>query len=298
MTDPERDPAVDAWLTSRRPLLRSIDDAHELEPPIELDRMVLERAQRELRQPVQNKRGFFRSASWMAPMSIAATVLLSFLLVLQFNQYEQRQQSQAALNAAPSSEMTVAQVPSPATTDLAESVAKQDADQRLAQAVARSATSSAPMPTVSRAAARSRAEPVDAAADAAASPPTYAKAETAGNAVSAVVADAATPVAVAASEAPASAAPAAAPPVAARAATAAERAAPASMAAGAAAAAKIDAPRSLSPQQWWDKIEKLRRNGEAAAAQREWEALHRAYPDFVAPPPASAAPTPPASPSR
>src|SRR6478735_4035414 len=76
MTSP--DDEFDDFLRKRRPLFRQHD---ELEPPAELDRLVLRRA----RDAIEGERPqrVFRAPSWGMPVALAATLVLAFTVILR-----------------------------------------------------------------------------------------------------------------------------------------------------------------------------------------------------------------------
>jgi hypothetical protein len=80
MTDQPPDPEFEEFLRRRRPLFRrDVDDG--LEPPPELDRIVL----RQARDAIQPERPLplYRGPRWAAPVAIAATLVLGLAVVFQ-----------------------------------------------------------------------------------------------------------------------------------------------------------------------------------------------------------------------
>jgi len=76
------DDEFDDFLARRKPLFRRpVDD---LEPPEEVDRVVLRRAREAIE--IDRPQRAFRGANWGAPLAIAATLLVVFTLVLHFMQ--------------------------------------------------------------------------------------------------------------------------------------------------------------------------------------------------------------------
>ena len=74
------DPEFDEFLKRRRPLFRrDVDDG--LEPPAELDRIVL----RQAREAIEGDRPapVFRTPRWIAPFAIAATLVLGLAIVFK-----------------------------------------------------------------------------------------------------------------------------------------------------------------------------------------------------------------------
>jgi hypothetical protein len=74
------DPEFEEFLARRRPLFRrDVDDG--LEPPAELDRIIL----RQAREAIEGDRPMrvFRAPRWIAPVSIAATLVLGLAIVFK-----------------------------------------------------------------------------------------------------------------------------------------------------------------------------------------------------------------------
>ena len=76
------DDEFDDFLSRRKPLFRRPED--ELEPPEEVDRVVLRRAREAIE--IDRPQRAFRGANWGAPLAIAATLLVVFTVVLHFMQ--------------------------------------------------------------------------------------------------------------------------------------------------------------------------------------------------------------------
>lgn len=93
MNERLRDEEVDTWLRAKQPLLHGAGDASLPEPPPELDHRILEHARRALRPARADRPTFFRNPRSGMSFAIAATAVLSFALVLQFNRYESEQAS-------------------------------------------------------------------------------------------------------------------------------------------------------------------------------------------------------------
>lgn len=266
MSGPERDDDVDAWLQSRRGLLRGADDAPRLEPPPELDQRVIDGARRELRSAQAEKPAFFRTSRFTMPFAIAATVLLSFSLVLEFNRYQSGRdalRSRAEDSAAPAITLTAPVVPS------ADSAV---ADARSADTALSASAQGAAQPEPERRSAPRVAEMADA----------NVRQRSASNAYR--LPPAAPPPPAPAAEATGSVAPALAPADSAamndsRAEI--ELASRPSVAAKASAAPSPARPRSAA--QWWKLVQQLRDAGRQSEADAELKALLTAYPDFVVP---------------
>lgn len=87
MNDPTPDPEFEDFLKRRRPLFRP-DSDEGLEPPPELDRIVLRQAREAIRaeEPLQ----VYRGPRWAAPLAIAATLLLGVGIVFQVAHQQQQ----------------------------------------------------------------------------------------------------------------------------------------------------------------------------------------------------------------
>jgi hypothetical protein len=76
----EPDPEFEDFLKRRRPLFRrDVDDG--LEPPPELDRLVLRQAREAIR--AEEPLPMYRGPRWAAPVAIAATLVLGLAVVFQ-----------------------------------------------------------------------------------------------------------------------------------------------------------------------------------------------------------------------
>jgi hypothetical protein len=288
MTGPERDSDVDDWLQARRSLLRNADDALTLEPPPELDQRVIDRARRELRAAQAEKPRFFRSSRFTMPFAIAATVVLSFSLVLEFNRYESGREalraraentSAATITLTPSvgASADVAPAPAPGPAPIAEAAvreAKQEQPARRRQDAFSQSNASA---MVSREAAEVRGGSLSDASD-----------DKADANLMAAAAPAAPPPAMAAPST--MAAPTMATPVAsarlesdATASRAAAKSAPAAAVAQTSGKDTVADAAPRSAAQWWQVVEQLQRAGRKTEAEVELKALRQAYPDFVVP---------------
>lgn len=87
MNGPTRDENLDAMLArSARPLreLGELEPLEPLEPPPEVDRFVLASARRALEQPTDSP-AYISGTRWALPVTLAATLLLSFAIVLQMD---------------------------------------------------------------------------------------------------------------------------------------------------------------------------------------------------------------------
>jgi hypothetical protein len=142
---------LDARLARRARLLPPFADDDELEPPAELDRIVVERARRALRdeRTLRWLPQVFPLPSWGVPVAVAATVLASFALIVQMSARQDPQPESASVPApvtaeAPAQARAAAAAPAPAAVP---------------------ATATVPAPAASPAPATAAAAVADAAAD-------------------------------------------------------------------------------------------------------------------------------------
>ncbi len=84
----EQDPEFEEFLRRRQPLFRDAED-DGLEPPPEVDRLVLRQAREAIRP--ERPMPMFRGPRWAAPLAIAATLVLGLAVVFQVGN-EQRPQ--------------------------------------------------------------------------------------------------------------------------------------------------------------------------------------------------------------
>jgi hypothetical protein len=80
MTDSGHIDDFEAYLKRRVPIDRRLALIHRLEPPPELDRIILNRAREAIRGPAPVP--VFRAPKWALPMGLAATILVSLSLLL------------------------------------------------------------------------------------------------------------------------------------------------------------------------------------------------------------------------
>jgi hypothetical protein len=292
---PDGDDELDTAPRARRRLLAPLDDAHDAEPSPELDRLVLSRARESLRLDRAPER-HYRGPRWAAPVAIAATLVLSFGLVMQMTPKGDATLSSPDEGAIPGgSDATFAEAAS------AEGVAVPvPGPTRASRATPAPAPASAPAPApapapasapASFAAAAAAAQDAGQAASRAAksvSDASALRAEAEGE--QAVLADATAGPGAATTSAPdtppepsrASGAGTARNASQAASSRAIERAAPPAddVADGSGAAAL---PRA-DPQRWLAAIEQLQAAGNLDAARRELAAFRKRYPDQPLPP--------------
>jgi hypothetical protein len=289
MSTPDRDEEFEAFLARRSLLPRALAERENAEPPLDVDRRVLEEARSAVNAAPARKSSW--SNRWPVPVALAATVLLSLAIVVQV----QRPSSETAIVArteqrATTQNQTFEPVTPPMQPDFAperDAAALRDSPERFAKASAPAETrrmlASA---NEARRAAQERAEESAAEANAytaqsrretmAAAPPPSPSAADEGAAPAPVPADAARARDDAAAEADRSATDSVADSVAAVEAGNGNAAAPAA----AAASAERD------PKAWLERIAKLRAEGKHAQADREFKAFVKRYPDYVTDEPA------------
>jgi hypothetical protein len=263
MSTPDRDEEFEAFLARRSLLPRALAERENAEPPAEVDRRVLEEARAAVNAAPARKS--FRTNRWPVPVALAATVLISLAIVVQL-----QRPSSNALTASRSEQRTVMprQAFEPARAPLQTDIAEEpepDVDV-LSDSPERFAKASAPAESrrliasanEQRRLAQERAD--ESAADASADTATQSRRES--------VAMAPPP-----------------PPAPALADAAEARDTTDSVAAVEAENGKAAAPAAASgernPQDWLQRIAKLRAEGKHAQADREFKAFVKRYPDYV-----------------
>ena len=115
MADPEQDDDFEAYLKRRVPIDQRMKTVDRLEPPPELDRVIIGKA----RNAIQNSPPvpMYRAPRWALPVGLAATLLIAFSIVLDLGMRSGRQQHESApaVPAATSSESVAAPAPAPPT---------------------------------------------------------------------------------------------------------------------------------------------------------------------------------------
>jgi hypothetical protein len=79
MSTPERDEELEAYLERRTQLQRRLSEADDLEPPAELDHLVLTRAREALEAP--QGLPLYRGTRWALPFTLTATLVLAVAVV-------------------------------------------------------------------------------------------------------------------------------------------------------------------------------------------------------------------------
>ena len=104
MTRSEDD--LEPLLRARRPLFRDASQGDGLEPGDHLDSLIIERARTALRAP--QPMSFYRGTRWAVPVALAATVVMSFTLLLYTREGAPRAPAADAEKSAPLAEPSVA----------------------------------------------------------------------------------------------------------------------------------------------------------------------------------------------
>ncbi len=253
---------IDAWLDRREPLFRRSASSEPLEPPAEIDNVVLARARAALRDGRSSEGrtpAFFTLSQWSLPLGLAATLVLAIAIVIRVNPAAAPATSDIAETADKLDSVALPMAAAP------EVVRETDADLR-----SRADLPPSPQNEARREARRERSPslPELAASNAAASDQAASEPEP----VAPPNVQAVAPMTVTASAAAAEAAPAG------RLADAGSE----NQRSSAATAAKSEVPRT-DPLRWYQHIVALRGEGLAAEADREWRALKTRYPDFEPP---------------
>ena len=272
MTTPQdRDDEFESALRTRRRLVPRFDLADDAEPSSELDRLVLARARDALHGgpassplpavPRNAPERHYRALRWAVPFALVATVLLSFVLVMQ-------------LDPARNQALTGAREAGEFGTDVGTDAPLTAATQSAPAAPAASAAPSAP-PAPAPASAESTAPAA----------PTMTPVLVMPAAPTRSVAPAASPVARAATAAPAKSAAATAAEGSDRvsAANTSGQEAAAGQAAASAEATMAAAASPATPSAWLARIERLQQAGELDAARAQLAAFRRRFPDHPLP---------------
>jgi hypothetical protein len=105
MTDPERDEEFEAYLRRRSALSTRVQSEEKLEPPHDLDDIVLRKARQAIQAPQQLP--LYKAPRWALPVALVATILLCFAIVLNVSVNMRRQ------SAVSSSRLAQAPAPTP-----------------------------------------------------------------------------------------------------------------------------------------------------------------------------------------
>lgn len=132
MSDSEHDDRYEAHLKRQRPIHKGSSPPEQLEPPPELDRIVIGNARKAIQSspPVP----LYRAPKWALPATLATTILVSFAILLDLGIRAQRaehQKQSAPVKTAATAPQTPAALPESATLP-ASSVAGAEQPPRIA----------------------------------------------------------------------------------------------------------------------------------------------------------------------
>jgi hypothetical protein len=171
MTDPDRDPEFEAYLRRRSVLSGRERAVDNLEPPHDLDDIVLRKARQAIQAPKELP--LYRAPRWALPVGIAATILLCLSVALNVSLNSHR----PGEAEAPGAPIAPPIAPAPASPEgrqaqpQQQAVPVQDYSERRAQAPApdlpsaAASAASAPSRPLAAAPAAPRAAPADASKD-------------------------------------------------------------------------------------------------------------------------------------
>jgi hypothetical protein len=102
MSDPEQDDEFESYLKRRVPIKKGTTPVDRLEPPAELDRIVIGQARQAIQGPTPMP--VYRAPKWALPTALAASILISFAVLLGLSvraaKHADAPQAQARLAAA------------------------------------------------------------------------------------------------------------------------------------------------------------------------------------------------------
>jgi hypothetical protein len=115
VTDPERDDEFEAYLRRRSALLTHARSEENLEPPDNLDDIVLKTA----RQAIQSPEGLplYKAPRWALPVALAATLLLCVSIAVNVSLNSRKANTLAAPAAAPKGDVILPEVVAPHRDD-------------------------------------------------------------------------------------------------------------------------------------------------------------------------------------
>jgi hypothetical protein len=115
------DDEFEDFLRRKRPLFTRADE-EPLEPPAELDRLILRQARDAIREPARQR--VFRAPDWGMPVALAATLVLAFTVILHTANTPKREAAEVAVqNVARSVETAPVAATAPAAAELAAAAA-------------------------------------------------------------------------------------------------------------------------------------------------------------------------------
>jgi hypothetical protein len=292
VSDSEQDDEFEAYLKRRIPVDKGVGPIDPLEPPPELDRLVIGKARKAIQSPTSLS--LYRAPKWALPVGLAATILLSFAILLDLGVRAKRNDASLQATAGRSLDAPAAPAPLP------------KADPHLAASTAVAApppvtpAANAPMTAVDqevsadstrtrlakaeKAAKRARPEQEMANRASVEDITVTAQRKTAEYASEAAPRSAPPRTDAVQATAPAAGLPAAPPTGQSTAGDPANEAAASSTVSSVGPADSKGETKAVSsdPAAWLTRIEKLRATGQTAEAEREMKRFRAAYPDYPA----------------
>jgi len=95
VTGPEHEDEFEAYLTRRLPIHQRLSPRERLEPPAELDRLIIAKARQAIQSP--SPVPVFRAPKWALPVGLAATIVISFTVLLNLGVHAVRHQEEPAV---------------------------------------------------------------------------------------------------------------------------------------------------------------------------------------------------------
>lgn len=95
MTGPEHEDEFEAYLTRRHPIHQRLSALERLEPPQELDRLIITEARQAIQGPSPVR--IFRAPKWALPVGLAATIVISFTILLNLGAHSVKRREQPVL---------------------------------------------------------------------------------------------------------------------------------------------------------------------------------------------------------
>jgi hypothetical protein len=266
MSDSDQDDDFEAYLKRRVPIDKGMKSLDRLEPPAELDRIVIGKARKAIQggAPLNP----YRAPKWALPVGLAATILLSFALLLDLGVRAKRNDAslQAALRSEAPAEARGEAVSPAQPSAAAPAVTRPAATEELSSDNARSRLARA-----EKAAKRARPEPETADTK-------TVQEEVVVGAQRASAGDAAYVAAAPIPAVPPDTAAMSSPPSTSVPMPALAPAPPASQ-----SASNTAKPDTLEPAAWLAKIDQLRGSGQTAEVASELKRFREAYPDYPVP---------------
>jgi hypothetical protein len=95
VTGPQHEDEFEAYLTRRLPIHQRLSPLERLEPPDELDRLIIAKARQAIQSPSPVR--VFRAPKWALPVGLAATIVISFTVLLNLGVHAVKHQEEPVL---------------------------------------------------------------------------------------------------------------------------------------------------------------------------------------------------------